>query len=313
MKKQNNTNASSLENPKLKIKGTYDELLVKVDKKTCLKDFLRKDMGVSSRLVRTAKKNKAILVDGHTRRGSYELSKGELISVKMIEHSNIEPQDIDIEVVYEDIDVVVLNKAPFLVVHPTKGHADKTLLNGLRSYALSMGEQYKPHLVNRLDRDTSGLLIVAKNAYAHYELMKQMEQNRLKKTYLAVLDGILKQDRGVVDKGIIEDESSGIRRVLSDAGKAALSEYEVIERTESYTLCRIDLITGRTHQIRVHMAHLGCPLVGDSLYGVKSSNIPRQALHAHSLEFYSPRTGRVALSSPLPQDIMNLISSDKNK
>ncbi len=278
-----------------------------------LRDYLRGDMGLSSRLVKSAKMNKGIFVDGKSVRVSYVLKSGQNVKVVMKEESGIPPQDIPIKVLYEDIDVLVIDKPPFTVVHPTHTYKDFTLLNGVRKYSLEKGEDYKPHVVNRLDRDTSGLMIVSKNGYSHFELVKDMDSRSIEKIYLGLVYGRLDKESGKIEAPIGIREGD-IRRVVMDGGRESLTEYRVLEYLGPYTLCEFKLITGRTHQIRVHMSHIGHPLVGDTLYGCDTDQpINRQALHSYKLRFTSPRTGSVFVESEIPKDIYALIQEYKNR
>ncbi len=275
-----------------------------------LKDILYDEMKLSSRLVRKMKRNKSILVNGNFITFHARLRKGDKVEAIMADEVNqFEPENIPMEVVYEDQDLVIVDKQPGLVVHPTKGHPTGTMANALVYRMKHRGDSYKIRFVNRLDRDTSGLIIIAKNPYAQQELSKQMQRDQVEKIYLAVVKGIIQDEKGTVDAPIGRPDPDDILRQVYEGGQASVTHYEVIERLEDATVIRIKLETGRTHQIRVHMAHIGYPLIGDELYGyVDQELIQRQALHAETLIFQQPRTGeRVEVSAPIPEDIRALI------
>ncbi len=295
------------------IKGDYNSLVIRVDKSLegkALRDVLRADCSLSSRLVKNAKKSDSILVNNRVVKTSKIVYDGDIITLNMFEKSGIEPENAEINIVYEDIDVLVVNKEAGVLVHPTKNHESGTLLNKLIHYARTKGEEYKPHLVNRLDRDTSGLLIVAKNPYAHYDLMKQMAENSLEKRYLALCKGSFEKISGLIDFKISDKKHDGINRLLAEDGKKAETIYKVLKDDGNLALVDLHLITGRTHQIRVHLNAMNHSLLGDELYGGFGLDIlNRQALHAYSLKFQSPRTGRVEVSVNLAEDMKNILEN----
>ncbi len=232
------------------------------------------------------------------------------------EHQNIEPEDMNIEIVYEDNDIIVINKRPGIVVHPTKGHPTGTLSNGILYHFKKNGEKSIVRLVSRLDRDTSGLIIIAKNQFSHMRLASDMSKDSFRKIYIAVVHGSMKEKEGRINLPIYkEEESESIKRIVDERGQESITTYEVLEELSKGSVVRLELETGRTHQIRVHMSHLGHPLYGDSLYGKgeeEKEYIERQALHAYKLEFPHPRTGDILkLQCSLPDDIKNLIEKIK--
>lgn len=279
-----------------------------------LKEILYNEMKLSSRLVRRLKRSKGIFVNNQKRMFHEQLKIGDRVEVIMEEEPNqFEPENIPINVVYEDIDLLILNKEPGIVVHPTKGHPTGTMANAIMYYMNETGEKFKIRFANRLDRDTSGLIMIAKNPFVQQELSKQMAENKVEKMYLTVVKGIIKEDEGTIDAPIGRINPDDVMRVVLEEGQASITHYKVIERLKDATLVRIKLETGRTHQIRVHMKHIGHPLIGDSLYGyVNEELIKRQALHAETLVFYQPRTNeKMEVNADMPKDMEMLIEKLK--
>ncbi|QXM05479.1 RluA family pseudouridine synthase [Crassaminicella indica] len=275
-----------------------------------LKEVLYDQMRLSSRLVRKAKRKKNIRVNGNRISFHAILRRGDIVEVIMEEEPNqFEPEDIPVEVVYEDVDLLIVNKQPGIVVHPTRRHPTGTMANALINYMIKKGESFKIRFVNRLDRDTSGLIIIAKNPYAQQELSKQMQENKVEKIYLSVVKGVIKEHKGTIDEPIGRPDPDNIQRKVYAQGQPSITHYEVIDRLDDATVIRVKLETGRTHQIRVHMSHIGYPLIGDELYGyVDEKLIKRQALHAEKLIFYQPRTNElIEVTAPIPKDIKQLI------
>lgn len=273
---------------------------------------------LSGRFIRKAVRDGRVFVNKEKVIKKHKLSQDDLIEIYMQEdeHQNIEPEDMNIEIVYEDNDIIVINKRPGIVVHPTKGHPTGTLSNGILYHFKKNGEKSIVRLVSRLDRDTSGLIIIAKNQFSHMRLASDMSKDRFRKIYIAVVHGSMKEKEGRINLPIYkEEESESIKRIVDERGQESITTYEVLEELSKGSVVRLELETGRTHQIRVHMSHLGHPLYGDSLYGKgeeEKEYIERQALHAYKLEFPHPRTGDVLkLQCSLPDDIKNLIEKIK--
>ncbi|MCT4620204.1 MAG: RluA family pseudouridine synthase [Marinisporobacter sp.] len=290
-----------------------DVLTFQLDEETSglsLKEVLYDQMKLSSRLVRKAKRKKNIRVNGNKISFHAILRRGDLVEVIMEEEPNqFEPENIPVEVVYEDVDLLIINKQPGIVVHPTRRHPTGTMANAIVHYMRETGKSFKIRFVNRLDRDTSGLVIVAKNPYTQQELSKQMQENKVEKIYLSVVKGIVEEEKGTINKSIGRPDEDDIRRKVYAEGQPSITHYNVITRLHNATVIRVKLETGRTHQIRVHMSHIGYPLIGDELYGyVDESLIKRQALHAEKLIFNQPRTNeRIEVVAPIPKDIKELI------
>nr|WP_325184522.1 RluA family pseudouridine synthase [uncultured Oscillibacter sp.] len=260
-----------------------------------------------------------LLAQGRVTRGGKPLGKsdlltgGETVEVSLPEPETAEalPQDIPLDVVYEDGDVIVVNKPKGLVVHPAPGHPDGTLVNALLYHcgdSLSgVGGALRPGIVHRIDRDTSGLIIAAKNDCAHQALAAQLQDHTLARTYQCIVTGNLRRDAGTVDAPIGRHPTDRKRMAVVAGGRPAVTHWEVLERFPGFTHLRCRLETGRTHQIRVHMAHIGHPILGDTVYGAKKAvpGLQGQCLHAVGLRFRHPRTGEtLELSCPLPPEFL---------
>ena len=213
------------------------------------------------------------------------------IDLDMEEDSlNIVAKKMNLDIVYEDEGMIVLNKPAGIPVHPSMSHYEDSLANGVKYYFESNGIHKKIRPVNRLDLDTSGLIIFAKNEYIQENLIRQMKNGIFKKEYLAIIEGTLENKKGIIDSPIARKEKSIIERCVSQDGQKAITEYEVLNENKEYSLIKCTLHTGRTHQIRVHMAYIGHPILGDTLYGTNSKLINRQALHSYKISFIHPVT-----------------------
>ena len=257
-----------------------------------------------------------VAVNGETAGKSYKLAGGEDIAVTLPEPEPVEavPQDIPLDVVYEDADVIVVNKPSGMVVHPAPGHPDGTLVNALLYHCAGtlsgVGGALRPGIVHRIDRDTSGLIIAAKNDAAHQYLSAQLADHTLARTYECIVVGKLREDRGTVDAPIARHPTDRKRMAVVAGGREAVTHWEVIARYPGYTHVRCRLETGRTHQIRVHMAYIGHPILGDTVYGAKKEvpGLTGQCLHAVGLRFLHPRTHEVMeLSCPLPEEFTRML------
>ena len=257
-----------------------------------------------------------VAVNGRAVSKSYKLAGGEDIAVTLPEPEPVEavPQDIPLDVVYEDADVIVVNKPSGMVVHPAPGHPDGTLVNALLYHCAGtlsgIGGALRPGIVHRIDRDTSGLIIAAKNDAAHQYLSAQLADHTLARTYECIVVGNLREDSGTVDAPIARDSRDRKRMAVVPGGRRAVTHWEVIARYPGYTHVRCRLETGRTHQIRVHMAYLGHPILGDTVYGTKKAvpGLTGQCLHAVGLQFIHPRTKElVSLTCPLPEEFTAML------
>lgn len=263
-----------------------------------------------------------VRVNGKPAAKSARLSGGETVTVDVpqLRETALPPQDIPLDVVYEDDDVIVVNKPTGLVVHPAPGHPDGTLVNALLHHcgdSLSgIGGEKRPGIVHRIDRDTSGLIIAAKNDAAHLALSAQLKDHSLSRTYECLVTGNMKQDSGTVDAPIGRSSADRKKMAVVPTGRRAVTHWEVVARYPGVTHLRCRLETGRTHQIRVHMAYIGHPILGDTVYGAKKPvpGLTGQCLHATGLRFVHPRTGEpVELHCPLPPEFTAMLQKLQSK
>ena len=263
-----------------------------------------------------------VRVNGKPAAKSARLSGGETVTVDVpqLRETALPPQDIPLDVVYEDDDVIVVNKPTGLVVHPAPGHPDGTLVNALLHHcgdSLSgIGGEKRPGIVHRIDRDTSGLIIAAKNDAAHLALSAQLKDHSLSRTYECLVTGNMKQDSGTVDAPIGRSSADRKKMAVVPTGRHAVTHWEVVARYPGVTHLRCRLETGRTHQIRVHMAYIGHPILGDTVYGAKKPvpGLTGQCLHAAGLRFVHPRTGEpVELHCPLPPEFTAMLQKLQSK
>lgn len=283
----------------------------------------RADVGLAALLELTRSNMQKLLDEGRAVRGAkvlksnYKLKLGEEITVTLPEPQplDVQPENIPLDIIYEDEDVVVVNKARGMVVHPAAGNYTGTLVNALLYHCKNLSGingVIRPGIVHRLDKDTSGIMICAKNDAAHVSLSQQIQAKTAKRTYLAVVRGNIKTDSGVIETQIARDKNDRKKMaVVKEGGRDAVTEYEVLERFGKYTIVRCKLRTGRTHQIRVHMEYLGYPLVGDPKYSPMKTpfSIKGQALHSQTLEFTHPRTGEwMHFEAPLPEDMHKIVT-----
>ncbi|WP_425447074.1 RluA family pseudouridine synthase [Dethiothermospora halolimnae] len=281
----------------------------KIDRSySSIEEALKIDLDLSGRFFRKLIKSKSIIKNGKKASKKSLVKKGDTIVIFMKdEEDNNIPEDINLNIVYEDYDLIILNKEPGIVVHPTKGHNNGTVANGVAQYFKNHNINKKIRFVNRLDMDTSGIVVVAKNPFGHQQMSKQFENNQVKKSYLALVDGIVKGD-GVIDEPIGKDPQDSIKNAVKADGKRAITKYEVIDRYNEASLVKLYIETGRTHQIRVHMDYIGHPIIGDTLYNKESNIIKRQALHSYSLEFKVPRNNeKVKVEANLPEDMVEAV------
>ena len=263
-----------------------------------------------------------ILVNGKNAKVSYKIQENDKISVEIPKPKQIElkAQDIPIEIVYEDSDIIVVNKPKGMVVHPANGNPDGTLVNAIMAIckdSLSgIGGEIRPGIVHRIDKDTSGLLIVAKNDNAHVKMSEQIKNHEVKKTYIALVRGVFKKNEATIDMPIGRSTSDRKKMAVNKNGKNAITHIKVLKRFDKYTLLQVNIETGRTHQIRVHLSHIGYPIVGDYTYsnGKNEFDVIGQCLHAQKLEFKHPITQKdMCLEAELPQYFKDILDKLKNR
>ena len=275
-----------------------------------VKDILKKQLHLSTRHIRRIKDIPGgLLLNGEDTRLDQKVQTGDILTYDISDDnidSGILPIEGDIDIAYEDEYILVINKPANMLVHPTSGHkGEVTVANIVIYYLNNKGVECAFHAVNRLDYGTSGLMVVAKSAYMHNIFCNMLHTNEFTRSYLAVVDGIVEKDAGVIDAPIKRAPSSIIERMVSDKGAAAITNYEVLEREKSHTLVRLMPQTGRTHQLRVHMAWIGHPLTGDFLYGIENKElIDRHALHSEYISFIHPITKeRIEIRRDMPEDM----------
>ncbi|WBW50217.1 RluA family pseudouridine synthase [Peptoniphilus equinus] len=280
-----------------------DSLYFIADRETKQKAFLKTH--ISSRFLKSAIEHGQIYKNGVQTTTNVSLVPGDELRVDFKDEApNGSVEHVPIDIVYEDQDVLVINKPPFMVTHTSRDDLEGTLLNATLGYFERIHLKRKARFVNRLDRDTSGLVIVAKNPYAHSLIAKQF-RTHVEKDYLALVLGT--PEDGLIDAPILRAED-GVRRIVHPDGKPSQTGVKVLKSFDDYSLVQLRLYTGRTHQIRVHMAHAGHPILGDTLYGT-DDRLPRQALHSFSLKLKTPRSGWVMVKATLPADMRALLKN----
>lgn len=268
------------------------KLIYKIEQKNCtLNNILQNNLKISSRLLYKLIKNNCISLNGKECDTRNIASHNDIITINFDyseDNSNIVPTEMDLNIVFEDDWLLIVNKPAGIATHPSVLHFSDSLCNGIRFYFDSIGLKKKVRPVNRLDLNTSGLVVFAKCEYIQECLISQMKFNVFKKDYLAICDGIFEDKVGVIDLPIARKENSIIERCISEDGQISITHYEVLKEFDNFSLVKCSLETGRTHQIRVHMSNVGHHLIGDSLYGTDSNLIERQALHCYHICFTHP-------------------------
>lgn len=262
-----------------------------------------------------------MLMENHGK-SSLKVKQGDIVEIEEIEAKEIElkPQDIPLDIIYEDDDIIVVNKQKGLVVHPANGNPDGTLVNAIMNIckdSLSgIGGEIRPGIVHRLDKDTSGLIIIAKNDKAHINLSQQIKNREVKKTYIALVRGVISENEATINMPIARSTKDRKKMAVSKDGKNAITHFKVLKRYDRYTLVEVKIETGRTHQIRVHMSHIGYPIVGDTVYsnGKNPFGVIGQMLHSQKLTFRHPITNKeLSLEAPLPTyfiEVLNKLEND---
>ena len=280
--------------------------------------YVAEKMDISRVSVQRLIEENKLLVNGKNVKPSYKVKLSDEISIKKEEPKEIEikPENIPVPILYEDNDIIVVNKAKGMVVHPANGNWDGTLVNAIMAIckdSLSgIGGEIRPGIVHRLDKDTSGVIVIAKNDKAHINLSEQIKNHEVEKTYIALVRGIVKVNEATIDMPIARSTVDRKKMAVSEKGKKAVTNFKVLKRYTKYncSLLEVKIETGRTHQIRVHLSQIGYPIIGDSVYSNGSNmwGIEGQCLHAISLKFHHPVTGKeMFIEAPLPEYFDKLI------
>ena len=276
-----------------------------------IKQVLKEEFLISDRLIIKLKNSKQIYLNNTSTFINQKIAIGDkiLVDLNFEETSdNIVPINIELDILYEDDGMLIINKPPFMPVHPSMDHYEDSLSNGIKYYFNSINLKRKIRPVNRLDKNTSGIVIFAKNEYIQECLIKQMKSNNFKKEYMALVNGIITEKYQIIDAPIARKQNSIIERCVSSNGDTAITEIELLKTFDNYSLVKCNLITGRTHQIRVHLSYIGHSILGDDLYGIKTDLINRQALHSHKISFVHPiNKNKIEILAKIPKDIENLI------
>ena len=270
----------------------------------------QKDETISRASVQRMIDEELILVNGKKAKASYKIAVGDIVTIIKEEPKEVEikAEDIPLDVIYEDSDILVVNKQKGLVVHPGNGNPDGTLVNAImarcKDSLSGIGGEIRPGIVHRIDKDTSGLLIIAKNDKAHINVSEQIKNHEVKKTYIALVRGNVRENQATIDMPIARSTKDRTKMAVSKTGKNAVTHIKVLERFNEYTLLEVNIETGRTHQIRVHMSQIGYPIVGDYVYsnGKNPFGVEGQMLHSARLEFIHPISGeKMSLEAKLPE------------
>ena len=277
----------------------------------------KSNLDLSRSMVQKLIKENRVFVNGKNEKESYKIKVNDNITIQIEEpkSSKLEAQDIPLNIIYEDNDIIVINKPKGMVVHPGNGNPDNTLVNAVLAHckgSLSgIGGEIRPGIVHRIDKDTSGLIIVAKNDKSHINLSEQIKNHEVTKIYTALVKGNISEDEATIDMPIGRDKKDRKKMSVTRDGKEAVSHIKVVKRYGNYTLIRVKIDTGRTHQIRVHMAKIGHPVVGDEVYssGKNEFGVKGQMLHSTILKFKHPISGKeIKLEAPLPQYFADVLS-----
>ena len=293
----------------------YEHIVTNEEEGLTINQILRQNYKFSSRFRTKMKYQSLVDLNGSPAPGYLRPAAGDVIGVRLPEESSdFPPENIPLDIIFEDDDLILVNKQPGIIVHPTKGHPEHTIANAVMYYMQQTDQVFKVRFANRIDMDTTGIIIVAKNANAQNDLSNQMRHNSVIKKYIALVEGCMEEDHFTIDLPIGRPDQISIqRKVMEEGGKNAVTEVRVIDRFDSekygpHTLLEILLHTGRTHQIRVHLSHVGHVIAGDILYGGRTDIISRQALHAYHIEFTHPATGEyMTFETDLPEDIRSAI------
>ena len=292
------------------------ELIVEIEEPKRIDAYISENTDYSRTAVQRLIEENKIVVNGKKEKASYKVQNGDKIEIEEEQAKEIElkAQDIPLEILYEDNDIIVVNKPKGMVVHPANGNPDGTLVNAIMSIckdSLSgIGGEIRPGIVHRLDKNTSGAIIIAKNDKAHINLSEQLKNHEIKKTYIALVRGIVKENNATINMPIGRSKKDRKKMAVDKNGKDAITHFKVLKRYSNCSLLEINIETGRTHQIRVHLSHIGYPIIGDDVYsnGKNKWNIEGQCLHAKSLEFAHPITGeKMHIEAELPEYFQKIL------
>ena len=287
------------------------EYKIKDKKYENIKQILKEEFHISDRLIIKLKKNKQLYLNNEAISINHKFNIEDILSINLDfyeESENIVPTKMNLNILFEDDGLLILDKPAGIPVHPSMMHYENSLSNGVKYYFNSINLKRKIRPVNRLDKNTSGILIFAKNEYIQECLVKQMKLGLFKKEYIALLEGNIKENKGTINAPIARKKDSIIEREISKDGASSVTHYELIKNYDNFCLVKFILETGRTHQIRVHSKYIGHPILGDTLYGNSSNLINRQALHAYKINFVHPITNKkIEIISKPPKDISKLI------
>ena len=279
------------------------------------------ELNLSREAVQRMIKLGKILVNEKQEKPSYKTNIGDVITVEEEEAQEVDlkPQEMPLDIIFEDDDILVINKEKGIVVHPGNGNPDGTLANAVmakcKESLSGIGGKIRPGIVHRIDKDTSGLIIIAKNDTAHINLSEQIQQRQVKKIYIALVRGIVKENEATINMPIGRSTKDRKKMAVTKTGKEAITHFKVINRYSGYTLLELNIETGRTHQIRVHLSEIGYPIVGDEVYsnGKNPFNVKGQMLHAAKLKFKHPKTGEeISVEAPLPEYFEEVLSQLDN-
>ncbi len=276
-----------------------------------LDNFLTETLEISRSQVTKMIKAKEVLVNEKIVKPGFLLKESDIITVNHVSEDGVKPEKMDLDIVYEDDDVLVINKANGVVVHPGAGNHSGTLVNGLLYHTKlsDVNGEVRPGIVHRIDAYTTGLLMVAKNNKAHEILAEELAEKKTYRKYVALVWGVIESDTGEIDAPIGRSKSDRKKMAIRADGKEAITHFKVLKKYEKATLIELRLETGRTHQIRVHFSAVGHPLLGDDLYGGNKDLINRQALHSYKIEFINFNNNKEIITAPIPNDILNIIGN----
>lgn len=282
-----------------------------------IKEIIYGRLGLSRGLLRRMKSGGGVFLNDLPAYITQRVKVGDKLRIEFADsNTNLEPEQISLSILYEDEFLLVINKPPHLAVYPTRSYPTNTLANALAYHWQQQNLKRKVRLLHRLDRDTSGAIIVAKEPYSYQVLAQQLRTRQLRRIYLAIVAGSLDKRDGIINQPIgrsINEDDHALKRVVSVDGKEAITKYRVLQEFQGFSLVQLELLTGRTHQIRVHLDWLGHPIIGDNMYYCQSNFIDRQALHAWLVAFVHPHSGKkLEIEAPLPKDMLQLIKHRGN-